>query len=963
MSEEGKDLAKLQSEIQVRMDDFKSEATRLAIQWQRTLLGLQKKGVKIIRELVPQYAEHYWTINPTSNPNEFEVKVPVCIPMSIGWFDRVEGGCYDDKSRTLTRNGFKSFSDVTQLDEICTLNLALGRIEYQAPTHIFKYQYNGVLLHFLTHAIDLLVTPNHNMLVTSRRAKSRGWRLMQASELENTNKRFAVRRTAPVWRGWNGNRKHVPKIEEVRSEGGGTLKIIEKLPLKPYLRFLGLWLAEGSLSAPTNAWYTQYRVSFANQDDGVLDMYSELVRTLGFAPIRNKTAHAKAVAFSSKQLYFHLLKFGHAKDKFIPTLIKNLEREALQILLHSLMVGGGSFRNGRYHAYYTTSKQLAEDVAEIGLKCRYAVSIGKKIGSGFNKESLHYVVYFNQLATKASLPRPIRTPYNGTVYCVEVPNHILLVERNGKICWCGNSHNVFLLNQSTKWFTGPLPDFIAREVNLPTPPPITVQDGVIHFDKSTQEEVEKKFGQHLSLIEEDKATIKQGHHYDIIADIIESGRLPFVPRPVLQDDLRESDFTTIKDDLTGKTSKLEIFSGKYAFEGEAYKTFLKYGCALIVWSPGTGKTVVGTYAFSTVKGRKALLVPTLTLKEQWRQFFTDNCPRLLNEVEIYTYKGMSNQDWIKLSREEFALMVFDESHWLPAPTFSKIATLHIKYRMGLSASPKREDGKEKWIVALSGIPVGEDWRNLMQILGKKYHTVNVHVVKDYDAKFELLKELYNPNRRTLIFVELLAHGEKIAEHFSLPFISGTTKHRLNVIKNAKSFVASRVLELGVSVKDLEALIEYSFQKGSRREAIQHAGRLMHSELEGRVHDILFTVEELELYGKRLYGLYEKGFRYRLIPHLSGVTLTAPTTRLARTAGSIRTRPKKPTAKKDLSLVKELHQEGYFVAERMFGEVFKEIERRGGKISKPSLFMQLNGLVRGGKLFKTRYPDGYKFKQR
>ena len=30
-------------------------------------------------------------------------------------------------------------------------------------------------------------------------------------------------------------------------------------------------------------------------------------------------------------------------------------------------------------------------------------------------------------------------PYSGNIYCVEVPNHLLYVRRNGKSCWCGNS--------------------------------------------------------------------------------------------------------------------------------------------------------------------------------------------------------------------------------------------------------------------------------------------------------------------------------------------------------------------------------------------------------------------------------------------------------------------------------------------------------------------------------------------
>lgn len=251
----------------------------------------------------------------------------------------------------------------------------------------------------------------------------------------------------------------------------------------------------------------------------------------------------------------------------------------------------------------------------------------------------------------------------------------------------------------------------------------------------------------------------------------------------------------------------------------------------------------------------------------------------------------------------------------------------------------------------------------MQILGKEYHTINVHVVKDMAAKFDLMAQLYNPERRTIIFVNKIEVGEKAAKQLNLPFISGATKNRLDVIAQSRSFVASRVLELGVSIKDLQHIIEIDFLFGSRREQIQRTGRLMHSKLKGRTHDIIFTQEELENYGQRLYSLYEKGFRYRLVPHLSGVSLASPTIGQPRPTRNVRTQPRKSTPKKDLSLVKELHQEGYFVAERKFGEVFAEVERRGGKIGKPHLFMQLNGLVRQGKLFKTRYADGYKFKQR
>ena len=138
---------------------------------------------------------------------------------------------------------------------------------------------------------------------------------------------------------------------------------------------------------------------------------------------------------------------------------------------------------------------------------------------------------------------------------------------------------------------------------------------------------------------------------------------------------------------------------------------------------------------------------------------------------------------------------------------------------------------------------------------------------------------------------------------------------------------------------------------------------MHSKLKGRTHDIIFTQEELENYGQRLYSLYEKGFRYRLIPHLSGVQLRNPQpfTRGQIVRGK---RERKPVDKVGVKVITELYDEGYFVAERKFGDVCKEVERRGGeKIRKSTLFNQLTGLVRQKKLFKTKYEDGYKFKQR
>ena len=41
--------------------------------------------------------------------------------------------------------------------------------------------------------------------------------------------------------------------------------------------------------------------------------------------------------------------------------------------------------------------------------------------------------------------RELWIDYDGMVYCVEVPNHVIYVRREGKPVWCGNSGRIPLL--------------------------------------------------------------------------------------------------------------------------------------------------------------------------------------------------------------------------------------------------------------------------------------------------------------------------------------------------------------------------------------------------------------------------------------------------------------------------------------------------------------------------------------
>lgn len=515
-------------------------------------------------------------------------------------------------------------------------------------------------------------------------------------------------------------------------------------------------------------------------------------------------------------------------------------------------------------------------------------------------------------------------------------------------------YNIFIVNKYTKWLGGEIPHFIAAEINLPPAWNLKFDGKELRFDEDKMEKVEAKFGSHLSLVEKDRAVVKQGHEFDLIAEIIESGSLPFVPKPVKQVDLRESKFTTVWDEVEEKHIPLELFDGKYSFQGDAWNQFQKHGAVGVYWSMSFGKTVFGTYALSRLKGPKCVVVPTILLKEQWTEFFKNNCPELLEEVEVVTYAGLSRRDWQELTKKNFTLIVFDECHFLPADSFSKLATLHAEYRIGLSASPFREDHRENHIMALTGFPIGCDWRAIMKVLGKEYHTVNVHVVRDFESKYALLKQLYNLERRTLVFVNRIEVGERAAGLLDIPFIHGATKNRLSAVRESQSFVASRVLEHGISIKDLEHIIEIDFMFGSKREELQRTGRLMHSIAQGKIHDIVMTKDELENYGKRLRGIYERGFRYKLIPHMSNL----------RTVEQVQKKPK--SGGNYGKVLRRIYDEGFFKRPRTSGQVMEELSRNAVHnvdALQRHVYSALLGMVSAKKLYKTRTEEGNVFEQR
>jgi len=242
-----------------------------------------------------------------------------------------------------------------------------------------------------------------------------------------------------------------------------------------------------------------------------------------------------------------------------------------------------------------------------------------------------------------------------------------------------------------------------------------------------------------------------------------------------------------------------------------------------------------------------------------------------------------------------------------------------------SASPYREDGRHSYIFALTGFPIGLNWQDLMKLLGKKYHDINVYIFDTMEQKIRFATNLVAKDTKTLLFVDKIEIGERLANILGVPFIHGATKNRIEIAKESKVFIASRVMELGISIKDLEHIIEVDFLFGSKREEIQRTGRLFHSKSkETKKHDILMTREEFEAYGKRLHGLVEKGFKINLRPMVTG-SFQIKKQEIAKVKGKL---VSSTTGKVYKQIISDLVDEGFFRIPVTAKDVRERVAKRG-----------------------------------
>jgi hypothetical protein len=345
--------------------------------------------------------------------------------------------CYDDQTDVLTQRGWIPFSELVDSDSIMTRSPA-GEAQWQKPTRIVRHFYDGEMVSIQNSRISLRVTPHHRMLVERRRKDGLKELWTRADELKPHD-------SIPAQASWVG--VDDPAITEDQCA------------------LLGFYLAEGSALGNASSEEKAraltarmgYRIFFA-QTAGVKGGNKGDVRTAFADLLTRMNYHVRerrdGLLIWDKALWAKLIALGNKYTKTIPQKIKDLPPHKLRVLLHWMILGDGTSRTtvGGLDdlTYASASKRLADDVQEIAIKCGLSATIKTKPTVAYPRAGARpsgYPLYIVRIHSPRSHHLSSskcgryygKVGYRGMIYCASVPNTCMLVRREGKPCWSGNT--------------------------------------------------------------------------------------------------------------------------------------------------------------------------------------------------------------------------------------------------------------------------------------------------------------------------------------------------------------------------------------------------------------------------------------------------------------------------------------------------------------------------------------------
>lgn len=306
------------------------------------------------------------------------------------------------------------------------------------------------------------------------------------------------------------------------------------------------------------------------------------------------------------------------------------------------------------------------------------------------------------------------------------------------------------------------------------------------------------------------------------------------------------------------------------YQQEAINVFLNKKIGVLELCTGAGKTFILANIVSEVKKRTLILIDRIELLDQlhetFTKFFQCDIGRIgdgiceLQDITIGTVQTLSRDDIsseVKLWMHDVEFIAVDEFHKAATESFYKVfyKLPHIQYRLGLTGTAFRNDGKELALFGLIGdiimqvsarelITMGYLMKPIITFFNVPISQTGADYAKDYDASIiqnqwrnAKIKQLVENNRdkKILILTKLVQkHGKVLYEYIGeCEHITSQTQRdkRKQILKDFKSqesgvlISTTQIASTGLDIEDLDIIINAS-ANSSEITSIQSLGRVL-----------------------------------------------------------------------------------------------------------------------------------------
>lgn len=382
--------------------------------------------------------------------------------------------CYDEKTRALTKNGFKYFSELKNEDEVISINPITRDIEFKKIKKIIVQDYKGEMIHFKHRMDDLMVTPNHRMYLDNIRKNK--IEINTADEVCNKyglyylngKKKGIISDTYNINGIGSVSIKDLFYVSGIFIGNGFTAYQKKKVKNKSGLnreQYMDLCRKNGKFVKNTqkgNQEYTEcnsYRIFFdVPQLDKARKKLELTLTNLGIKWHSHKGKSGEHIYFSSKEWIEFFEQFGkYIINKTIPDWMFDYDHSILYELYDGLIGSDGHWtinkNNTKTGRLTTISYNLVQKSCILGItlgfNMRYSLNNKSKKISIINGREIipkhqAYTIFFNNQKIQCGNKKYKREDYCGKIWCLTVEdNKNFVVERNGLLKISGNTDEVY----------------------------------------------------------------------------------------------------------------------------------------------------------------------------------------------------------------------------------------------------------------------------------------------------------------------------------------------------------------------------------------------------------------------------------------------------------------------------------------------------------------------------------------